>query len=481
MSDLTALTDQERELAMTRFRLLRPHLEEGLSLTGAAEAANVTYRTLQRWLSLYQRFGLAGLARKGRSDRGAHRLLSEDLRQLVEGLALQKPPLPIAALYRQVGQFAQKQNQKPPSYSLVYSIVRSLPADLVTLAQQGTKAYGDSFELLYRRESERPNVLWLADHCLLDILVLREDGTATKPWLTVIMDDYSRAIAGYFLSFEAPCALRTALALRQAIWRKQDSRWRICGIPEVFYTDNGSDFTSHHMEQVAAELKMRLVFSTPGRPRGRGRIERFFSTLSQMCLCELTGFVSAERGVRGKPALTLPELDELLKAFLLDTYHMRKHTQTEEAPQDRWESGGFLPQMPASLEQLDLLLLTVARSRKVHPDGIRFQGFRYVDTNLAAFIGESVILRYDPRDMAEVRLFHEGKFLCRAVCPELAGESLSLREIVRTRNQRRRELRSTLQEKQKVVEALMERKQGLPEAAKVEETGKPRLKRYQHD
>jgi putative transposase len=34
------------------------------------------------------------------------------------------------------------------------------------------------------------------------------------------------------------------LALRQAIWRKEDPRWIVCGIPDVLYTDNGSDFTS---------------------------------------------------------------------------------------------------------------------------------------------------------------------------------------------------------------------------------------------
>jgi putative transposase len=44
----------------------------------------------------------------------------------------------------------------------------------------------------------------------------------------------------------------------------------------VLYADNGSDFTSQHLEQTAAELKIRLIFSTPGVPRGRGRIESFF-------------------------------------------------------------------------------------------------------------------------------------------------------------------------------------------------------------
>ena len=37
---------------------------------------------------------------------------------------------------------------------------------------------------------------------------------------------------------------------------------------------------------------------------------------------------------------------------------------------------------------LDLLLLTVAKSREVHPDGLRFQGFHYVDPALAAYEGE---------------------------------------------------------------------------------------------
>jgi hypothetical protein len=43
--------------------------------------------------------------------------------------------------------------------------------------------------------------------------------------------DDSRAMAGYFLTFEAPSALNTSLALRQAIWRKDDARWHICGVP----------------------------------------------------------------------------------------------------------------------------------------------------------------------------------------------------------------------------------------------------------
>jgi putative transposase len=116
--------------------------------------------------------------------------------------------------------------------------------------------------------------------------------------------------------------------------------------------------------------------------------------------------------------------------------------------------------MPESLEQLDLLLLTVPKARRVHPDGIRFSGLRYIDPALAAYVGEEVLLRYDPRDIAEVRVFHEGRFVCRAVCQELAGEPVPLREVIRARERRRRELRRTLQDRRKAVDPLLEARGG---------------------
>src|SRR5580692_10556890 len=404
---------------------------------------------------------------------------------------LQKPPLPIATLYRQIVKLARDRGEQAPSYGTVFNIVRSLPADLVTLAHEGTKAYSNTFELVHRREAERPNSIWQADHTPLDILLVSPAGTAAKPWLTTVIDDHSRAVAGYFLSFEDPCALHTSLALRQAIWRKEDSRWIVCGIPDVLYTDNGSDFTSQHLEQVGADLKIRLVFSIPGKPRGRGRIERFFSTVNEMLLCELDGYAPAGGAVRGKPTLTLAEFDTLFRAFLLDVYHRRANAGTKTPPVKRWEANGFLPRMPDSLEQLDLLLIQVAKARLVRADGIHFQNFRYLSTTLAAYVGETVTLRVDPRDMAEVRVFHEGKFLCQAVCAELAGDTVPLREILRARNRRRREFRGVLRDRQAAVDTLLEMKRGeitekedAPPEAGDKPTTKPSappLKRYRNE
>jgi putative transposase len=350
MSEIASLTQSARQSAIARFQVLQPHLEQGVSLRQVALEAKIPYRTAHRWLSIYRRSGLAGLSRKARADIGGRRVLSPRMRELIEAFALKKPRLSVSALYREISRLAPTFEEEAPCYRMVYDVVRSLPTDLLTLAHEGKKAYSQLFELVHRREAERSNAIWQADHSLLDILLVCDDGGRhAKPWLTVVLDDYSRAVAGYFLSFEAPSALNTALALRQAIWRKAEASWQVCGIPEVLYTDNGSDFTSQHLEQTTAELKIRLIFSTPGVPRGRGRIERFFSTLTQLFLCTLSGYAPAGGAVKGTPVLKLAELDSLLRRFLLEDYHRRKHSETNAAPSERWEEGGFLPRTIGTL------------------------------------------------------------------------------------------------------------------------------------
>jgi putative transposase len=269
----------------------------------------------------------------------------------------------------------------------------------------------------------------------------------------------------------------------------------MCGIPQVLYTDCGSDFTSQHLEQVSADLNICLINATPGQPRGRGRIERFFQTVQEMLLSPLPGYAPPQGPVRGVPQLTLGDLDTRVRAFILDVYHARPPSEPQMPPQQRWEAGGFLPQMPDSLEQLDLLLLTVAKPRKVRRDGLWFLGMRYMDPTLVAYVGESVILRYDPRDVAEVRVFYHGRFLRRAICQELAGTVVPLRDIIRARTRHRRDLRPILRDRAQVVESLLTMHRGHPCAAdtptvdgmKPGELGQtspaptPRLKRYDNE
>ncbi len=172
--------------AMRRFAVLRPHIEDGVSLITAARTADVSIRTAQRWLAHYRASGLKGLERQTRSD-AETRKLPHELMCLIEGLALRKPRLSSAVIHRRVTAVAKAQNWRVPTYRTVYDIIRALDPAMVTLAQDGAAAYRDRYELIYRHRATTPNALWQADHTMLDILVLDANGTAVRPWLTVIM------------------------------------------------------------------------------------------------------------------------------------------------------------------------------------------------------------------------------------------------------------------------------------------------------
>ena len=149
------------------------------------------------------------------------------------------------------------------------------------------------------------------------------------------------------------------------MWSKQNAAWPVCGIPDALYVDHGSDFTSTHLEQVAADLRFQLVHSAVGRPQGRGKVERLFGTLNTECLAALPGYLS-----QGQPAtpprLSLPELDAAIGDYFLGNYNHRPHREIGLAPIKAWlELTGTaraetrLPLVPASAKargELEALL-----------------------------------------------------------------------------------------------------------------------------
>lgn len=395
-----------------RWRILRLHVEDGISLTTLARDTGTGLRTLQRWHQLYKTGGIAALESRPRRDAGSRRTPTE-LVAFLERLALTRPRPGIATLHRLVAAEAGRLELAAPSYATVRAIVHTLDPGMVTLALAGPASYRDRHELVFRHRAERPNATWQADHTELDILITGASGTPERPWLTVVMDDYSRAACGYMVFTGSPSAMNTALALRQAIWRKTDPAWSMCGLPDVLYVDHGSDFTSRHLEYTAISLKIRLIFSTVGRPQGRGKIERFFGTVNTELLAALPGHLAL--GAKApEPSLDLLALDQAIGGFIA-TYNERTHREIGTSPKKAWIGDGWMPRMPESLDELDGLLLTVPKHRTMQRDGIHFQGRRYLAPTLAPFVGRPLTIRYDPRDISEVRVYDHDTFLCVAI------------------------------------------------------------------
>ncbi len=66
------------------------------------------------------------------------------------------------------------------------------------------------------------------------------------------------------------------------------------------------------------------------------------------------------------------------------------------------------------------------RTRRVQRYGIYFLGRRYEHGLCKDYAGEDVQIRFNPDDMAEIEVYFEGELLCRAICPALAGKTVTL-------------------------------------------------------
>ena len=98
---------------------MQPHIEGDRSLKLVAAAAGIPFRTAQRWVALYQKFGLTALARKRRTDRGEHRQLSVRLKEAIEGISGEALHKPVAVPERNPIQFRNAPTPAPSGCRVV--------------------------------------------------------------------------------------------------------------------------------------------------------------------------------------------------------------------------------------------------------------------------------------------------------------------------------------------------------------------------
>jgi len=400
-------------------------------------------------LARFRKGGSTSLERRKRSDTGSSEV-APALAEVIKAHLIALPHLSCSTVQRMVARICAKQSWLVPTYWNIYRIQKRLPTDLLTLSKDSAE-YRRLYDMIHRFEASCPNEIWQADHNFMDIFVWDDLGQALKPVLTVILDDYSRAVTGYYLDFVPPSAQRTALALRQAIWHKKELNWLACGIPEKLYTDRGADFTSKRLQTISAELEFELIKGRPYYPQGKGKIERFFETMNQLFLCELPGYTPEDKAPQ-KPGLTLEEFRRTFHEWLINEYMQRKNEDTGESPFLRWSQKLQVPRMPESLDSLHMLLMTVPDRRLVRNDGIHTLTLRYINTDLQfGYMRESVVVRYDPTDVSQIFVFHDNKFVCVARCPEIADIKPTCNDIQKAKRARKTQLRSRLSTAQALV------------------------------
>jgi putative transposase len=262
---------------------------------------------------------------------------------------------------------------------------RTLQRNFVRL-ELTTRRQGQPPQVFGRFEADAPNQRWTGDALHGPIVGGR------KAILFAFIDDHSRLFTGYRWArredtVRLEAALRTGIAAR--------------GIPESVYVDNGSAFVDKQLLRACASLGIRLVHSKPGRPAGRGKIERVFRTVRDQFLVEIG---------TGRELQDLVQLNTLFTAWVETIYHRRVHSETEQTPSERWSV--ITPPLPSPAQLREAFLWsewrTVTKTATVGLHGNTYQ----VDT---ALVGRKVELVFDPFDLTAIQVRWHGRSMGLAV------------------------------------------------------------------
>lgn len=379
-----ARTERARAIGLFRYVLIRDAADPALSprergrlvrklaeqehTDPAGRPVRLTRWTLDRWISMWRQGGFDALVP---SPRQSQPRTPPEVIELAVALKKENPARSAAQVQRIL---RAQSGWAPDERTLQRMFVRM---GLTALERPGPAG------VLGRFEASRPNEIWTGD--ALHAVRVGE----RKTYLFAFIDDHSRAVMAARFGFSED-TVRLAAALRPALASR--------GVPERIYVDNGSAFADAWLLRACAKLGIRLIHSQPGRPEGRGKIERFFRTVRGQFLAELT----EERAAR---LSGLAELNRLFAAWTETVYHRREHSETGQAPLARWEAGGPfpLPSAPALSEAFRWSeWRQVTKTATVSMHGNRYQ----VDPGLA---GHRVELVFDPFDLTVLQVRWQGR------------------------------------------------------------------------
>jgi putative transposase len=349
-------------------KLLGAIVERSWQIPGSRRT-QVGRSTARDWLALYQTHGFDGLKPVPRADAGRSRAIPEQVQELLLALRAERPGASLESLIRAV----QLSGRVAPTLRLTRSAVhRFFAAEASPPADAAAPAEPDALAFTY----PHANDLWVGDIMHGPRLLAPGRRHAGKTYLYALLDDASRMVpfAAFYLAENAVCFQD---ALKQALLRR--------GLPRRVYVDNGATFRTHHLQVICATLNIALIHSRPYRPRGRGKIERFFRHVRTAFMPHVTDEILAD----------LSQLNRVLWAWLEAEYHQTPHRGLDGlTPLDRFLQDQALVR-PAP-EQLELWLRMkvtrrVARDRTVHLDGRLYEA-------PDGFAGETVEVLYDPYD-----------------------------------------------------------------------------------
>ncbi|ALC88924.1 hypothetical protein AM500_03245 [Bacillus sp. FJAT-18017] len=183
------------------------------------------------------------------------------------------------------------------------------------------------------------------DHTQLDIELVssKTKKKLGKPYLSLLVDAFSRKVLAFYLSFEPPSYRSCMMVFRDCVRRFNR-------LPQQIVVDNGKEFHSVYFEALLAMYEREPKWRPPAKARYGSILERLFGTTNTNFIQNLTGNTQIMKNVRevtqsvnpkNHAAWSLPNLSAALDVYFFELYETIEHPALGQTPREAFSSGLF--------------------------------------------------------------------------------------------------------------------------------------------
>ena len=452
--------------ARERWRVLQHVEQHGVPPEGISARSVRRYRRWSREGERRYGSAFAGLIRLRGRRPGTHDLpapQAQVLGEVVEAFADDRRAGRLSAAYsRMVDLCAERGVSPPPSESTLYRALARASIPKTETSRRGSRAgYQSEGPLLgphraFPPHGDRPFEVGHIDHTPLDVrLVSSVTGAVLgSPWLTLMIDAYSRMPLAAVLSFDPPSRHSVARVLFDCVRRHHR-------VPDTLVLDQGPEFHSHDVENALAHLQVHKVERPARKARFGAVMERLFGITNTRFVHELTGnttllalgrALSSDRHPSRSAVWTLPLLERACDRWLFEIYPGLVHGTLGETPRAVFQSGLARDGQRVARyvhcdEALRILLAQTPRGLTRHVDSVRgividYLRFWHDDCQFGDVAATSVSVKLDLADCSVAFAYVRNRWItCRLADGDADLHGRSWRQIhlaVEALRQRRR-------------------------------------------
>jgi putative transposase len=460
-SQLGNASREDFDEANARYDAIRPYLNTGIPKHQFTPPGTPSVRSRRRWIGRYEAAeqeygcGYIGLLPDENLGNRLPKMPERTRAKMVEFIDQEFESIRNEGVIQSWRRYmgicdAESPPLDPPSRATFSRAIRQRPRWQQILKRQGKRAAYAHEPFYWRvtqttpRHGDRPFEICHLDHTQLDVqCVCAETGKDLgRPWLTLLIDAFSRRILAVFLTFDPPSYRSCMAALRICV-----KRWG--RLPQKLVVDGGKEFLSTYFETLLGVYRIEKKQRPGAKARFGCVCERMFDTANQQLIHSLLGNTKLMTKVRqvtksvdpkNHAVWTLGELYVALCEYCHEIYDTIEHSTLLQTPRALFaaglERGGgrshlFIPYSEAF--KLTTLPTTKKGTARVRPNaGISVNYIVYWcdEFRRPEIEGTNVPVRYDPFDLSRAYAYVRNKWtLC--VPPNRFGlQDLSEKELM---------------------------------------------------